>query len=152
MTGRVEGAALLEVRGLTKSFGAITAVRDVDLVVGPGERVGLVGPNGAGKTTLFNCICGQTQADAGTVVFRGIDLGSKPTFERARLGIGRTFQRVEVFPELTVAEHLMVAERARRGDGRLWKDLLGRSALSAQDCSASTSITASRAPPRWCPA
>ncbi len=133
MTGRVEGAALLEVRGLTKSFGAITAVRDVDLVVGPGERVGLVGPNGAGKTTLFNCICGQTQADAGTVVFRGIDLGSKPTFERARLGIGRTFQRVEVFPELTVAEHLMVAERARRGDGRLWKDLLGRSALSAQE-------------------
>jgi branched-chain amino acid transport system ATP-binding protein len=94
VTGRVEGAALLEVRGLTKSFGAITAVRDVDLVVGPGERVGLVGPNGAGKTTLFNCICGQTQADAGTVVFRGIDLGSKPTFERARLGIGRTFQRV----------------------------------------------------------
>jgi branched-chain amino acid transport system ATP-binding protein len=90
-----------------------------------------VGPNGAGKTTLFNCICGQLRHDAGSVEFKGIKLDKMPNYKRARLGIGRTYQRVEVFPDLTVEDHLLVAERARRGDGRLWKDLCKRSAPSS---------------------
>jgi branched-chain amino acid transport system ATP-binding protein len=118
---------LLAVRGVSKSFGGIQAVNDVTFVVERGESVGLVGPNGAGKTTLFNCICGQIKADAGTIEFSGHELSHLPTFHRARLGIGRTYQRIEVFPDLTVREHLMVAERVRMGDGRLWKDLLGLS-------------------------
>ncbi len=118
---------LLSVRAVSKSFGGITAVSDVNLIVERGESVGLVGPNGAGKTTLFNCICGQLKPDGGSVEFDGNDIGTMPTYRRARLGIGRTYQRIEVFPDMTVREHLLVAERARRGDGRLWKDLLNLS-------------------------
>lgn len=119
---------LLVTQGLSKSFGGVMAVHGVDFVVGAGECLGLVGPNGAGKTTLFNCICGQVRHDSGTVQFKGRTLGHMPTFKRARLGIGRTYQRIEIFPDLTVEQHLLVAERARRGDGRLWKDLLHKSA------------------------
>jgi len=119
---------LLDVRGVTKRFDGITAVQDVTFQVAPGESVGLIGPNGAGKTTLFNCIGGQLRPDDGVVVLDGRDLDHLPPYRRARLGLGRTYQRVEVFPELTVRDHLVVAERARRGDGRLWKDLLGRAA------------------------
>jgi branched-chain amino acid transport system ATP-binding protein len=119
---------LLVAVGVSKSFGGVIAVDNVDFAVGPGESIGLVGPNGAGKTTLFNCICGQYLNDSGSVEFKGVTLGQMPTYKRARLGIGRTYQRVEVFPELTVERHLLVAERARRGDGRLWKDLCNRSA------------------------
>jgi branched-chain amino acid transport system ATP-binding protein len=119
---------LLNAQGICKAFGGVAAVHDVHLSVESGEFVGLVGPNGAGKTTLFNCICGQLRQESGTVTFNGAVLDGMPTYKRARLGIGRTYQRIEVFPELTVHEHLMVAERARGGDGRLWKDLCNRSA------------------------
>jgi branched-chain amino acid transport system ATP-binding protein len=123
-----ESGPLLEAAGISKSFGGVAAVDQVTLRVESGELLGLVGPNGAGKTTLFNCICGQLRQDSGTVTFDGVVLDGLPTYKRARLGIGRTYQRIEVYPELTVHEHLMVAERARRGDGRLWKDLCNRSA------------------------
>ena len=119
---------MLEVHDVRKSFGGVAAVDGVSLTVGYGEAVGLVGPNGAGKTTLFNCICGQTTPDAGTISFAGTELGRMPTYRRARLGIGRTYQRVEVFPELSVRDHLIVAERARNNTGRLWRDLLNLSA------------------------
>lgn len=125
--GPAPGAPLLSVSGLRKVFGGVTAVDDVTLTVRAGETVGLVGPNGAGKTTLFNIVCGQLPADGGTVSFDGMSLGQLPTYRRARLGIGRTYQRVEVFPELSVRDHLLVAERARGGQGRLWRDLLNRS-------------------------
>lgn len=120
----------LSLGGVSKSFGGVLAVDRVSLEVGPGEIVGLVGPNGAGKTTLFNCVTGQLEPDAGTVVFAGIELGGMATFRRARLGIGRTYQRVEVFPELTVGDHLLVAERGRTNEGRLWRDLLGRGGIT----------------------
>jgi branched-chain amino acid transport system ATP-binding protein len=107
-------------------FGGIAALKDVTLSVERGEAVGLVGPNGAGKTTLFNCVCGQLRPDGGTVCFDGKPVDDLPAHARARLGIRRTFQRVEVFPELSVRDHLIVAERARRGDGALWKDLLNK--------------------------
>ena len=119
--------ALLTTSGLTKSFGGVRAITDVDLEVEPGGSVGLVGPNGAGKTTLFNCVCGQLRQDSGTIEFLGTAIDRLPTFRRARLAIGRTYQRTEVFPELTVEDHLIVAERARRDDGCLWRDLCGLS-------------------------
>ena len=122
------GEPLLAVEGLTKAFGGVAAVSDVSLRVDAGETVALIGPNGAGKTTLFNCVCGQLTPDAGAVVFNGVPIDDLPTFRRARLGIGRTYQRIEVFPELSVRDHLLAAERARGGQGRLWKDLLNRSA------------------------
>ena len=132
-TGGIGG--LLEVRGVSKSFGGRVAVDGVDLSVGGGESVGLVGPNGAGKTTLFNCICGQLRPDKGSIVFCGRELSRLSPWRRARLGIGRTFQRIEVFPELTVRDHLVVADRVRHRSGRanLWRDLSNRAAPSAEE-------------------
>ncbi len=118
---------LLQVTDVSKSFGGIAAVNSMSLTVSAGESVGLVGPNGAGKTTLFNCICGQLRPEHGRVELSGTVIDGLPVYRRARLGIGRTYQRVEVFPDMTVREHLLVAERARRGDGRLWRDLCYRS-------------------------
>jgi branched-chain amino acid transport system ATP-binding protein len=118
------GSPLLEASQISIRFGGVAALKDVSVSVMPGEAVGLVGPNGAGKTTLFNCMCGQLRPDSGTVVFEGQRIEHLPAYLRARLGIRRTFQRVEVFTELSVRDHLIVAERARRGDGALWKDLL----------------------------
>jgi branched-chain amino acid transport system ATP-binding protein len=128
-----EPQALLEAVDITKHFGGITALEDVSLSVGAGEAVGLVGPNGAGKTTLFNCLLGLLRPDSGRIRFDGKSLVGLPVHQRARLGLGRTFQRMELFAGMTVREHLEVAERARRGTGRLWKDLLNRSAPSADE-------------------
>jgi branched-chain amino acid transport system ATP-binding protein len=115
---------LLDARSVSIRFGGVAALKDVSLSLAAGEAVGLVGPNGAGKTTLFNCMCGQLRPSGGTVSFDGQVIDDMPAYLRARLGIRRTFQRVEVFPELSVRDHMIVAERARRGDGALWKDLL----------------------------
>jgi branched-chain amino acid transport system ATP-binding protein len=117
---------VLEATGVTKKFAGIVALNDVTLRVDAGERVGLIGPNGAGKTTFFNCVLGVLRPDRGRVLLEGRDVGGLPVHARALLGIGRTFQRIELFTESTVREHLLIAERTRRGDGRLWKDLLGR--------------------------
>lgn len=119
---------ILAVSGLAKSFGGAVAVGGVSFTVHDGESMALVGPNGAGKTTVFDCICGELHPDAGTVAFAGRELGRMPAWRRARLGIGRTYQRVEVFPELTVRDHLLVADRVHRRRGALWRDLLNRSA------------------------
>jgi branched-chain amino acid transport system ATP-binding protein len=119
-----DGVALLDARAISKRFGGVQALHDVTLSVKAGEIFGMVGPNGAGKTTLFNCLCGQLRPDGGSVNFNGECIDKLPTYRRARLGIGRTFQRIEVFPELTVRDHLLVAARAQRADGALWKDLL----------------------------
>jgi branched-chain amino acid transport system ATP-binding protein len=132
----------LRVRGLKKSFGGTTAVAGVDLDLSTGESVGLVGPNGAGKTTLFDCIFGQFRPDAGSIELDGRDIVGLPTWRRARLGIGRTYQRLEVFPDLTVRDHLVVAlEASRRARwGRLWRDLLGLSGPSREDLAAADSV------------
>jgi branched-chain amino acid transport system ATP-binding protein len=126
---------LLEVGSLSVRFGGILALSEVSLNVGAGECVGLVGPNGAGKTTLFNCVCGQISSYKGTVSYRGTRIDGMPSHRRARLGIARTFQRIEVFSEMTVREHMLVAERARRGDGALWKDILNMGRPSAAEMS-----------------
>ena len=117
---------LLDAVGITRPFSGIRALDDVTLRVVEGERVGLIGPNGAGKTTLFNCILGTLRPDSGSVILNGVDLGSLPVHRRARMGMGRTFQRIELFSDTSVAEHLLIAERVRQGNGALWKDLLGR--------------------------
>ena len=126
-------SALLEVVGVGKRFGGIRALADVSLEVGAGESVGLIGPNGAGKTTLFDCVTGVRRADTGHVRFDGTPIDHLPIWRRARLGIGRTFQRIELFGGMTARDHLLVAERERRGDGRLWKDLLWRGAPGADE-------------------
>jgi branched-chain amino acid transport system ATP-binding protein len=116
---------VLRVHGVTKKFSGIVALDDASIEVEEGERVGLIGPNGAGKTTFFNCMLGVLPIDAGRVELDGRDVTGLPVHQRARLGIGRTFQRIELFPDSSVRDHLLVAERVRRGDGRLWKDLFG---------------------------
>ena len=118
--------SLLDAHRITKSFSGINALDGVSLQVGAGERVGLIGPNGAGKTTLFNCLLGVIDADHGRIVFDGQDLAGWPVHRRARAGMARTFQRIELFTDTTVAEHLLIAERVRQGTGRFWRDLLGQ--------------------------
>jgi branched-chain amino acid transport system ATP-binding protein len=125
--------ALLEVRGLSRRFGGIVALRGVDLDVEAGSTVGLIGPNGAGKTTLFDCVSGVIRPDRGAVRLDGRRIDHLPVHRRARLGIGRTFQRLQLFAGTTPSEHLVVAGRARRGDGRLWKDLLNRGQPSREE-------------------
>ena len=115
----------LDAIGIRKAFSGIVALDDISLSVDAGERVGLIGPNGAGKTTFFNCVLGILAPDAGRVLLDGEDVSGLSVHRRARRGLGRTFQRIELFTECTVHEHLLIAERTRRGDGRLWKDLLG---------------------------
>jgi branched-chain amino acid transport system ATP-binding protein len=106
-------------------FAGILALDGVDLEVGEGERVGLIGPNGAGKTTLFNCLLGVLRPSEGRVELDGRDVTRLPVHERAGRGIGRTFQRIELFPGTTVREHLLIADRMRRGQRSLWRDLVG---------------------------
>ncbi len=99
---------LLVVEGLTKRFGGLVANDRVSLTVDRGEIVGLIGPNGAGKTTFFNGLTGQFPIDAGRVLFDGQDLTNRPPEVIARAGIGRTFQLVKVFREMTALENVMV--------------------------------------------
>jgi branched-chain amino acid transport system ATP-binding protein len=115
-------SALLRSRGISKRFAGISALEAVDIEVDNGERVGLIGPNGAGKTTFFNCILGLLRSDGGTVEFDGQDITELAVYQRARRGIGRTFQRIELFPDSTVRDHLVIADRVHHG-ARFWSDL-----------------------------
>ena len=99
----------LAVTSVSKSFGGVHAVRSTNLVVPVGERRALIGPNGAGKTTLFNLIAGELPADAGKIEIFGIDITKKTVQDRAKLGLGRTYQISQLFLELTVEENLFLA-------------------------------------------
>ena len=101
--------SLLGCVGVTVSFGGVAALTDVDLTVDEASITGLIGPNGAGKTTLFNVVSGLIVPDAGRVVLDGADITQLKPYQRARLGIGRTFQRLEVFGSMTVRDNVRVA-------------------------------------------
>jgi branched-chain amino acid transport system ATP-binding protein len=115
---------LLEVRGLTKHFYRLSALSAVSLSVAPGELLGVIGPNGSGKTTLFNCVTGVLRPSSGQVLFEGEDLTGVTADAVYRRGIARTFQLIQVFPEMTVLENLLVATQERHGT--LWGRLLRR--------------------------
>jgi branched-chain amino acid transport system ATP-binding protein len=105
--------SLLEVSGLTRRFGGLTAVDAVDLHVGEGELVSVIGPNGAGKTTLFNLVTGLDQPDAGRVLFEGDDITGWPAQKLAQCGLARTFQHGRVFANLTVLDNVLVGAHTR---------------------------------------
>jgi branched-chain amino acid transport system ATP-binding protein len=107
--------SVLEIRNATKQFGKLVAVNDVSLKVEPGELRAIIGPNGAGKTTFFNLISGFFPPTAGTIVFDGKDITEMPEHRRVALGMARTFQVTEIFPELTVRENLRVAVEVAAG-------------------------------------
>ena len=101
--------ALLYVQNLTKHFGGLTAVGDVTLELNEGELVGLIGPNGAGKTTLFNLLTGVYEPSEGTVTLDGHLLNGKAPYKIASLGLGRTFQNIRLFKDLTVLDNVLIA-------------------------------------------
>jgi len=114
---------LLRTEGLTKSFGALTAVNDVSLAVEAGSLHSIIGPNGAGKTTLFNLLTGQYAPTAGRIVFDGADIAGTPPHVIAHRGIARSFQRTNIFPALSLLDNVWVAAFAReeRWGGLLWR-------------------------------
>jgi ABC-type branched-subunit amino acid transport system ATPase component len=101
----------LELDGLSKRFGGVLAVDGVSLALEAGRIYGLIGPNGSGKTTLFNCITGIERLDAGRVAFNGERIDGLKPWQIAQRGIGRTFQVIRVFPELSALENLLVVTR-----------------------------------------
>jgi len=115
---------ILEIRGLTKRFGGLTAVSDVSFSVAQGEIVGLIGPNGAGKTTIFNLITGNYKADGGEIIFRGEKLNGKPTYKIVTAGIARTFQTIRLFQNLSVLENVLAGRHCRMKTGFLSAMLL----------------------------
>ncbi len=104
-----ERRAELEVKGLTLKFGGITALNEIDLSVRTGELVAIIGPNGAGKTSLLNCITGYYKAQEGQIFFNGQDITPSPAHHLTKLGIGRTYQNIELFPGMTVLSNMLLA-------------------------------------------
>jgi branched-chain amino acid transport system ATP-binding protein len=111
---------LLEIRDLTKSFFKFSALSRVSLEVERGELLGIIGPNGSGKTTLFNCVTGVLRPSGGRVRFKGEDITGLSPDAVYRRGIARTFQLIQLFPEMTVLENMLMAAQERQGT------LLGR--------------------------
>jgi branched-chain amino acid transport system ATP-binding protein len=106
-------APLLDIRGLCKRFGGLSANEDISFTVGRGEIVGLIGPNGAGKTTLFNCMAGYYSPSAGTIEFAGEHMSHLSPDGAAKRGIARTFQIVRIFGSMTACENVMVGAMLR---------------------------------------
>ena len=117
-------STVLEVRGLSRHFGGISAVDDVSFEVREGEILGIIGPNGSGKSTLFNCILGQLRPSAGSVHVDGQAVTGLRPCELNRLGVSRTFQLLQVFPQLSVRENLILAGQEHQGT--MWSRLIGR--------------------------
>jgi len=109
---------VLEVRNLRRAFGGVTAIDDVSFTIDRGQIVAIIGPNGAGKSTLFNLITGHLRSDAGTVRFRDRDVTGMAPHRLCALGMGRSFQRTNIFPRLTVFDNVQYALIAHRGRGR----------------------------------
>ena len=125
---------MLQLENVTVKFGGLTAVNNVTLAIGSGDVIGLVGANGAGKTTLFNAISGLVRPTSGRILFNGADVLRAPMYQRARIGIGRTFQIPQPMHELTVRENLLVAQRFGTGsvDRKRIDEILAFTSLSAK--------------------
>jgi branched-chain amino acid transport system ATP-binding protein len=108
-------APVLSINGISKSFGGIHAVRDVSFDVHKGEVLGLIGPNGSGKSTLFNCVLGQLRPDKGAVTVNGQPVAGMRAAELNKLGVGRTFQQLSVFPQMSVLENIILAGQEHHG-------------------------------------
>jgi branched-chain amino acid transport system ATP-binding protein len=104
---------LLEVAGLTKTFGGVSATSSLNLFVEPGEIHAIIGPNGAGKTTLINQLTGELNCDSGSIVFAGNDITATPVHARVQLGLARSYQITQVFRDLSVLENMVIAAQAR---------------------------------------
>ena len=100
---------LLEVRNLTKCFGALRAVDKINFIVKKGDILGLIGPNGAGKSTVFNLLTSYLKVDSGNIIFLGKDITSFSTYKIARLGIVRTFQEINLYKDMTVFQNVMLS-------------------------------------------
>ena len=112
---------LLEVRRLTKSFGALAATSAVDLDIQAAETHAIIGPNGAGKTTLIGQLAGELRPDAGTIRFAGEDVTALPAFARSRRGLARSYQITSIFREFTALDNVALAVQAHAGHGfRFW--------------------------------
>lgn len=107
--------AVLEAKGITVRFGGVMALNDVELSADAGQVTGLIGPNGAGKSTLFNALTGLVRPQSGAVHLNGVDVTAWSPKRRARHGLGRTFQRIELFSHLNVRENIDVAVEFHRG-------------------------------------
>lgn len=107
---------LLEGRQLRKAFGGLIAVDNVSLQIAPGSAHSIIGPNGAGKTTLFNLLTGRYRPTSGTVWFKGREITKLPVYQRAQIGMGRSFQITNLFPQLSVLENVRLAVQAKGRD------------------------------------
>jgi branched-chain amino acid transport system ATP-binding protein len=126
--------AVLGVSNLRKAFGGVVAVDDVSFEVRPGEILGIIGPNGSGKSTLFNCVLGQLQPSAGEVRIDGqVTTGARPC-DLNRLGVSRTFQLLQVFPQLSVRDNLILAGQEHQGT--MVSRLFGRTDAGLGDAAA----------------
>ena len=110
---------LLVAENVRKEFGGLTAVNDLDFTIPERSIVSLIGPNGAGKTTFFNMLTGLYRATAGTIVFDGNDVTDKPAHAITKLGVGRTFQNIRLFPQMTALENVLVGMHSRLKGGIL---------------------------------
>ncbi|MGI6163363.1 MAG: ABC transporter ATP-binding protein [Bacillota bacterium] len=115
---------ILEANKVTRSFGGLTAVREVDLVINPGEIMGLIGPNGAGKTTLFNLVTGIYRPSSGEILFNGENLATLSPHQITDKGMARTFQNIRLFGQMTVLENVMIGRHCRTRAG-VWGAVLG---------------------------
>ncbi len=124
VTPKSGGAPVLELKGLSKNFGGLRAVQDVNLAIYPGDRKAIIGPNGAGKTTLFNLVTGVLPATSGQVLLFGRDVRNWPSHRRTALGMARTFQITSLFPKLTVLDNVLLAIKGlRRTKYVMWRTL-----------------------------
>lgn len=115
---------VLSVKNITKTFGNVHAVKDVSFNVDKGEILGLIGPNGSGKSTLFNCILGQLTPNRGNVLVNGKSVSGMASHKLNKIGIGRTFQQLSVFPQMTVLDNIILSGQEHHGT--MFTRLLGK--------------------------